>query len=126
MSQKANKRRKVARASSGLLGEYGVRLRERFIARTALDVESIQRLLERACEDSEALTEVARIAHTIHGAGASFGLDRIGDCAARIEVLVKQRRQQADPPQASTHVIADISRLVTHLDTALRAERNPG
>jgi HPt (histidine-containing phosphotransfer) domain-containing protein len=124
LSQKANKRRKVARASSGLLGEYGVRLRERFIERTAVDVESIQRLLERACENSEALSEVARIAHTIHGAGASFGLARVGDCAARIEVLVKQRRQQPDPPQAPVNVIADISRLVMHLDEALRAARS--
>ncbi len=97
-----------------------MRLRVRFIERTALDIQILYQQLEIARSDAQALTRMAHIAHAIRGAGATLGFRSIGECAARLEALIKQRLSTLPAPPAPS-VLGEIGTLIAGLDQRLQA-----
>lgn len=70
---------------------------DRYLKRTLAEMERLRQLVEQACGgEAQAVTEIAHMAHKIHGSGAMFGFDALSDCARELEVLVGSKPQPAD------------------------------
>jgi len=74
-------------------------LAKSFIQRARNDVNRFREMLERARQgDLTPLSEIERLAHTIHGAGAIFGYPAISASGRAIERLAAQLVAGRDPP----------------------------
>lgn len=120
MSQKPDSLERDSLVPTTLLGERIPGLRARLIERTAGDIAESYQLLARG--DGEALAEMARLAHNIHGAAASFGLSAVASCAGDLEALIK-RRATARTARATSGLIAQAGKQLARLEGALRAAR---
>jgi two-component system OmpR family response regulator len=66
-------------------------LREAFIARTRHEVVAMRDLLSRSTQgDRDALVQLEKLTHRIHGTGAVFGFSAISDCAEVIERMTER------------------------------------
>jgi Hpt domain len=90
-----------------------------FIERTAVELATLYTRIEQAqsANGDEPLMHVARIAHGIHGAGASLGFDEVGECAGAIALAIKRQRAAGVPHGAD--FFEGLYALVHRLDVAL-------
>ncbi|HXS20424.1 MAG TPA: Hpt domain-containing protein [Steroidobacteraceae bacterium] len=61
-------------------------LRSKFLARTRDEVETFRALISQWQAGAQGtLTEIERLAHRIHGTGATLGFDEVSESAAALE-----------------------------------------
>jgi|SRR5688572_25655346 len=93
-------------------------LAEKFLDRTASEIDTMRARLAKVGEDAGALAEIRNLAHRACGTGATLGFESLSDCAHRIEVLAA-----AQPPAASAEIARAIEALAQEL---ARQPRAPG
>jgi HPt (histidine-containing phosphotransfer) domain-containing protein len=95
-------------------------LAARFLERAVLEMQTLHSLLERTANDGpQALTRVARVAHSIHGTGAAFGFDAVSECAAALERRVKLHLAGEVPSAGATGLLDELHILVSRLDVSI-------
>jgi two-component system OmpR family response regulator len=79
-------------------------LTDGFLQRTRGNLVRLSELIELARTDRAALTELERISHSIHGAGAMFGFPLLSAAAGAIERLVEGAGHDATSTGAADHI----------------------
>ena len=74
-------------------------LAQQFLERTAVDVERIRSLAITACADGDSLTEIAHIAHAIHGTGAMVGYAAVSEFGGALQRFVESFLEYASEPR---------------------------
>ena len=93
-------------------------LAEKFLDRTAVDIDTMRARLARVGDDAAALAEIRNLAHRACGTGATLGFESLSDCAHRIEVLTA-----AQPPVSRAEILGAIDALAQELARQPRAAR---
>jgi CheY-like chemotaxis protein len=80
----------IAHAARAQIAAHVGSLTDQFLERTRLDVARLRTILGRPRhEDRSSMDEVARTAHSMHGAGAMFGFPELSATSGAIESLVE-------------------------------------
>jgi HPt (histidine-containing phosphotransfer) domain-containing protein len=96
-----------------------------FLERARTEIQALRTLLTQASADpAPALTQIARIAHALHGASAAFGFETISELAGHLEREVKLHLQSAPLGEAPTTTLlsewrAQVATLGARITTAL-------
>jgi HPt (histidine-containing phosphotransfer) domain-containing protein len=93
-------------------------LAEKFLDRTAGEIDTMRARLAQAGDDPGALAEIRNLAHRASGTGATLGFESLSDCAHRIEMLAA-----AQPPGSSAEIDLAIEALAQELARQPRASR---
>jgi chemotaxis protein histidine kinase CheA len=86
-------------------------LRQRFRSRAMGDSEALERIasdLDGAAPRAELQAEIRRIAHSLAGAGGTFGFSRISACAGELEDLVSANSGSRELAEACRALISEI------------------
>jgi len=101
-----------------------------FLERARTEIQALHALLKQAsAEPGPALTQIARIAHALHGASAAFGFEAISEFAGHLERHVKLHLQGASADEAPATLLSELHARVTTLGasvTTALAERTRG
>lgn len=76
-----------------------------------------------AADPREAVRAIGTLAHTVAGTAASFGFDRLGACARRVEQACQG--PGADDPQAARAVLGRIAADLDALEDAMEQSLRP-
>ena len=96
--------------TDGFEGQLAV-LRRRFLDRATTESEALEELasdLESGAQRALAQKQIRRIAHSLAGAGGTFGFARISNCAAELEEFVSEVPDSPDLADACRVLIAEI------------------
>jgi len=86
-------------------------LRRRFLDRATTESEALEGIaseLEAGGQPAQAQQQIRRIAHSLAGAGGSFGFATISSCAAELEEFVSDVPDSPDLADACRTLIAAI------------------
>jgi HPt (histidine-containing phosphotransfer) domain-containing protein len=86
-------------------------LRRRFLERATAESEALEELasdLDSGAQRAHAQQQIRRIAHSLAGAGGTFGFTRISNCAVELEEFVSDVPDSPDLAAACRTLIAEI------------------
>jgi len=91
-------------------------LAEKFLERTAGEIETMRARLAQAHGDTAALAEIRNLAHRACGTGATLGFESLSEYAHRIEALTASQ-----PPGSQAEIAGAIDALAGELARQPRA-----
>jgi len=91
-------------------------LAEKFLVRTAGEIETMRTRLAQANDDSAALAEIRNLAHRACGTGATLGFESLSEFAHRVESLAASQ-----PPGSQAEIARAIDELARELARQPRA-----
>ena len=91
-------------------------LAEKFLDRTAGEIETMRMRLAQSAGDAAALAEIRNLAHRACGTGATLGFESLSEHAHRVEVLAA-----AQPPGSQADIATAIEELARELARQPRA-----
>lgn len=105
--------------TGGALADQAARLGHAFAQRTVSDLATLRELLAAARAEGaeQPLVRLARIAHGIHGAGATFGFQSVSDRAGELESRLKQAL--ANGAERGEALFDALEQLIARLEAAL-------
>jgi HPt (histidine-containing phosphotransfer) domain-containing protein len=91
-------------------------LAEKFLARTAGEIETMRLRLAQSAADAAALAEIRNLAHRACGTGATLGFESLSEYAHRVEALAASQ-----PPGSHIEIATAIEELARELARQPRA-----
>ncbi len=116
MTEQAQMDDRLAQLQAGL-----AKIKEKFLEELPATVEEFDRLMDCLYEDEDPrkiIEEIKFHAHKLHGRAGSFGLDDVGQLAAKVEHAALAALDGADPVHTET-VEANLVMLLDQIDADL-------
>ena len=94
-----------------------------FLLRTRGEIASLKESLQRVrAGDTAALLDLERLAHKIHGTGATLGFDGVSAHAEAIERFAERRDGAAIDASSCDHIAESIAKLGSEVDSVAAAQ----